>query len=135
MAKLDFKKELKEFYGATSKKVSFVDVPPMNYLLVDGFGGPAHPDFSSAVEALFALAYTIKFTIKKRDGGDYGVMPLEGLWWSEDMNSFITRDKSQWNWIGSREMPVSFSSLLKISAAAPSLKRALASRFSSVLLF
>ena len=98
MVKLDYKKKLKTFYGASSKKVEFVRVPPMNYLMVDGTGGPAHQDFSLAVEALFSLAYVIKFTIKKRDQIDFGVMPLEAQWWSEDMNSFITGDKTQWNW-------------------------------------
>ena len=29
---------------------------------------------------------------------DYGVMPLEGLWWSEDMSTFTAGDKSGWKW-------------------------------------
>jgi hypothetical protein len=29
---------------------------------------------------------------------DYGVMPLEGLWWADDMAAFATGDKSKWKW-------------------------------------
>jgi hypothetical protein len=29
---------------------------------------------------------------------DYAVMPLEGLWWADDMSTFIANDKSQWKW-------------------------------------
>ena len=42
------------------------------------------------MESLFSLAYTIKFAIKKSSAAasDYGVMPLEGLWWMDDMKQF-----------------------------------------------
>jgi len=29
---------------------------------------------------------------------DYGVMPLEGLWWVDDMSQFSIDDKSNWKW-------------------------------------
>ena len=29
---------------------------------------------------------------------DYTVPPLEGLWWADDMDTFISRDKSTWDW-------------------------------------
>jgi len=29
---------------------------------------------------------------------DYVVPPLEGLWWAEDMATFTTREKSEWEW-------------------------------------
>jgi len=98
MSKIDYKKELRVYYGASAKKVEFVDVGPMNYLMVDGKGDPGSTDFANAVEALFSVSYSIKFMIKKRSQVDYGVLPLEGLWWSDNMDSFITRDKSKWEW-------------------------------------
>ena len=76
-----------------------VDVPEMQFLMVDGHGDPdTTQDYKDAVEALYAVAYKIKFMSKKGLEKDYTVPPLEGLWWAEDMETFITRDKSQWDW-------------------------------------
>jgi hypothetical protein len=48
---------------------------------------------------LFAVSYTIKFIVKKGPLAiDYGVMPLERLWWVDDMSKFTTEDKSNWKW-------------------------------------
>ena len=72
----------------------------MQYLMADGHGDPnVAQEYQDVVEALYAVAYKIKFASKKLLGKDYVVPPLEGLWWSEDMSSFTTiRDKSQWDW-------------------------------------
>ena len=100
MEKIDFKKELKHLYRHSAKKVVQVDVPIMNYLTVDGEGDPnTSEEFSDAVEALFAVSYAIKFMVKKGPWAiDYGVMPLEGLWWADDMSNFSIEDKSNWKW-------------------------------------
>lgn len=100
MTKIDFKKELKPFYQASAKQVVEVEVPPFNYLMVDGIGDPnTAPAYAQAVEALFSVAYTAKFMLKKGTPSvDYAVMPLEGLWWMDDMAQFSTADKSQWKW-------------------------------------
>lgn len=100
MQKIDFKKELKHLYKVSSKKAEFVDVPAMNFLMIDGKGNPnTSPEYKEAVEALFALAYGIKFHVKKGAMQiDYGVMPLEGLWWVKDMNEFDVDKKEDWLW-------------------------------------
>ena len=100
MEKIDFKKKLKHLYHPSAKEVVQVDVPPMNYLMVDGEGDPNNSQaFSDAVEALFAVSYAVKFMIKKSPLAlDYGVMPLEGLWWVDDMSKFSIEDKSDWKW-------------------------------------
>ena len=99
MEKIDYKKELKHLYRPTTKKVEIVEVPKMNFLMIDGDGGPNHPTFQNAIEVLFPLSYTLKFMIKKSDIGiDYGVLPLEGLWWADDMSSFIKDKKDDWKW-------------------------------------
>jgi hypothetical protein len=91
---------LKHLYQPSAKKVIQVDVPTMNYLMVDGTGDPnTSPAYAEAMEALFAVSYAIKFMVKKGPAGiDYGVMPLEGLWWANDMSQFTTKDKSNWKW-------------------------------------
>ncbi len=40
MKKIDLKKELKHLYRPTGKAVSIVDVPAMNFLMIDGEGDP-----------------------------------------------------------------------------------------------
>ncbi len=99
MSKVDFKKTYKELY-APPRKFVLVDVPEMQFLLVDGHGDPnVAQAYQDAVEALYAVAYKIKFTSKQQLDRDYAVPPLEGLWWAEDMAAFSTaRDKSQWDW-------------------------------------
>lgn len=100
MEKIDFKKGLKHLYLPSAKEVVQVEVPEMNYLMIDGEGDPNNSTpYQAAVEGLFALSYAIKFMSKKGTlAVDYGVMPLEGLWWTDDMSSFSMDDKSNWKW-------------------------------------
>ena len=100
MQKIDYKKELKHLYKTSVKQVEMVEVPAMNFLMIDGQGEPnTSQDFSDAVEALYATAYTLKFIIKKwAQQLYYGVIPLEGLWWVDDMSQFDINDKSSWYW-------------------------------------
>jgi len=99
MKKIDLKKELKSLYQPSAKAVALVDVPAMNYLMIDGEGDPnTSKAYAEAIEALFAVAYTVKFQIKRSQEIDYGVMPLESLWWADDMAAFSTGDKSKWKW-------------------------------------
>jgi len=99
MMKIDFKKELKHLYNPSSKKVVIVDVPKMNFLMVDGAGDPnTAKEYKDAVEVLFAVSYALKFLVKKGNAIDYGVMPLEGLWWTDDMTQFSTENKDIWKW-------------------------------------
>jgi hypothetical protein len=96
--KVDLKKELNELYNPSAKEITTVDVPAMNFLLVDGEGAPTSPQYSEAIEALFSVSFTLKFMIKKGKGIDYTVMPLEGLWWVNDMTKFNPDRKDEWMW-------------------------------------
>ena len=98
MEKVDLKKELKDLYNPSAKEVVAVDVPVMNFLLIDGEGSPASPQYREAIEALFSVSYALKFMVKKGKGVDYAVMPLEGLWWMDDMTKFTAEQKDQWKW-------------------------------------
>jgi hypothetical protein len=71
----------------------------MQFLMLDGRGDPnSAPEYMQAMEALYALSYTIKFFSKKELDQDYTVPPLEGLWWAEDMEAYLSREKSEWQW-------------------------------------
>ncbi|MBI2429468.1 MAG: GyrI-like domain-containing protein [Ignavibacteriales bacterium] len=100
MKRIDYKKEMNFLYAPSAKEISIVDVPSMNYLMIDGKGDPnTAKEYSEVVEALYAVAYTIKFIIKKGEQQiDYGVMPLEGLWWVPDMRYFSVERKDDWLW-------------------------------------
>ena len=97
--KIDLRKELKHLYAPSAKDVVSVEVPKMNFLMIDGTGDPnTSQEYKNAVEALFSLSYAIKFTIKREKGIDYAVMPLEGLWWMDDMTRFSMENKKEWKW-------------------------------------
>ena len=76
MEKIDLKKELKAFYNPTAKEVTLIDVPKWNFIIIDGQGAPEGEQFSQSIQALYPVAYTIKFDRKKADGPDFSVMAL-----------------------------------------------------------
>jgi hypothetical protein len=100
MDKIDYKKEYGDWYTASSSQPKWVVLPALNYLMVDGHGDPnTAPEYQQAVEALYALSYGMKFRIKKGETGlDFGVLPLEGLWWIPDMSQFTQTPKDDWLW-------------------------------------
>lgn len=100
MAKLDLRRELKQLYQPSAKAIAEVEVPRFTFLMIDGQGDPnTSADYAAAVEALFTVSYTAKFMVKKGPSGqDYAVMPLEGLWWAEDLDAFRSAHRDQWQW-------------------------------------
>jgi hypothetical protein len=97
--KIDLTRELRELY-APKREPALVEVRETPFLMVDGHGDPnTAPEYRAAVESLFAVSYAVKFALKRGPLAlDYKVMPLEGLWWAEDMTSFATADKDAWDW-------------------------------------
>ncbi|MEV5708008.1 GyrI-like domain-containing protein [Actinoallomurus sp. NPDC052274] len=99
MTRYDVKRDLKQCYAPRNTDWALVDVPTQRFIAVDGHGDPnTSADYARAVEALYAVAYTIKFTSKNALGRDFVVGPLEGLWWSDRPEVFITRAKDAWHW-------------------------------------
>ena len=99
MRKVDLKRELKHLYQPSAKEVVQVEVPAFRFLMIDGEGDPnTSVRYAEAVQALFSVSYTTKFMVKKRTQVDYAVMPLEGLWWADDMSAFVANDRSKWRW-------------------------------------
>ncbi len=98
--KFDLKKRYPELYntGAKARKPHIVEVPPLSYLMIDGTRNPNTSEwFQAAVEALYGVSYGVKFA-SKAQGRDFGVMPLEGLWWSDPPEAFDPGDKDSWLW-------------------------------------
>lgn len=98
MPKIDLKKENKDFYYP-SKEVSIVELTEMKFLMIDGQGDPnTSPEYNDAMETIFPVAYKTKFISKKEKSQDYVVMPLEGLWWMDNMEDFSLDDRESWKW-------------------------------------
>lgn len=99
MTKIDFKKTL-DGYQSRRGEFRVVEIPRLTFLMIDGSGDPnTSTQYTDSLEALYPLAYTLKFASARELGRDYVVPPLEGLWWADDMTSFTTaRDKSRWHW-------------------------------------
>lgn len=100
MEKIDFKKEAKQLYQPSAREVVQVEVPTFRFLMADGEGDPnTSRAYAQIVEALFSVSYAAKFMVKKGPQAiDYAVMPLEGLWWADDMAAFAAGDKARWKW-------------------------------------
>jgi hypothetical protein len=98
MTSIDLKKTYREHYRAKPTP-SVVDVPARPFLMIDGSGDPnTSPEYRDAIQALYPLAYGLRAAVKDATGDAYTVMPLEGLWWTEDMRDFDPDDKSNWLW-------------------------------------
>jgi len=96
--KVDFKKTLKEFYQPSSKEVVLVEVPEMQFLMIDGIGSPGDSkEYQDALAVLYPIAFKTKF-LSKAKGKDYVVPPLEGLWWADNMNDFTEGNRDKWKW-------------------------------------
>lgn len=99
MAPYDLKRELKAYYAPKNTDWELVDVPEQQFIGINGRGNPnTAEEYARAVEALFAVAYTVKFAAKRGAGRDFVVGPLEGLWWAEDPAVFVAGDKDSWQW-------------------------------------
>jgi len=97
-AKVDFKKSMKAFYQPNSKEVVMVDIPEMQFLMIDGMGSPGDSqEYLDALAALYPVAFKTKF-LSKAKGKDYVVPPLEGLWWADNMEDFTEGNRDKWKW-------------------------------------
>ena len=92
---LDLKKEAGYKAG---KQARLLQLAPARYLAVDGVGDPnTSPAYTQALSLLYPAAYKLKFA-SKAAGANYVVPPLEGLWHASDMDAFLRREKSAWQW-------------------------------------
>jgi hypothetical protein len=125
VAKIDFKKEYKSLFNPPSKEVVIVEVPAFNYLMVDGSGNPnTSQAYKDAIEALFSVSYTLKFMVKKgKQAVDYGVLPLEGLWWADNISAFVEGDKDAWKWTAMIMQPTKFVNEPMVKEAVEQVKK------------
>lgn len=125
MPAMDFKKLYKDLYLPPAKPM-LIDVPAMNFLIVDGAGDPNGPEFQDAVGALYSMSYTLKMLPKKgvvpEGYADYTVPPLEGLWWLSNGGAFSFTARENWVWSAMIRQP-EFVTKELVSGLLPEVKR------------
>lgn len=98
--KLDLQKEDPHYYKA-KKDPEIRDLDTYYYLTISGKSSPESKEFMNAIEILYAVAYSIKFTCKAEDN-DFVVPKMEGFWWIdggyEAQHKFTQTPKDEWNW-------------------------------------
>jgi hypothetical protein len=134
MSPYDIKKERKDLYNPSSKAFSLVDAPPMQFLMIDGAGNPNdNPAYQTALEALYGVAYTLKFALKAQ-GGDFVVAPPEGLWWADNPEAFALGQKERWLWTMMIWMPETVTPTLLAQAVAQAERRKPSSAYAELRL-
>jgi hypothetical protein len=97
--RIPFRELAPENLYEASRSPELVRVPTIAYVMIDGAGDPnASAEYREAIQALYGLSYTLKFSLKKELGTTYRVGPLEGLWWADDMTEFSIGHKADWHW-------------------------------------
>lgn len=103
--KLDLKKVNKELFNVKEGEYKKVICDKAYYIAINGEGDPNNnADYIGKVSSLYKVAYKLKFQYKK-EGLDFVVMPLSGLWWAEDNNSFVQGEKKLWKWTMMIQLP------------------------------
>jgi hypothetical protein len=103
----DFRKQVGALYTAPRDPV-VVRVPVLKYLMITGRGDPAKgKEFGEAVQALYTLAYTLKFSGKPGSRQrEMPVLPMEALWWMAGRKGWSTNaPRSAWRWQAMLAMP------------------------------
>ncbi len=124
VAKLDLLKEFKDLYRPPTDQPVLVDVPELPYVMIDGQGDPnTSADYRASIEALYSASYTLKFTIKREAGIDYKVMPLEGLWWTDDPDDLVSERKDRYRWTMMIAQPLVVTAELVAGAVEDAARR------------
>ena len=96
----EMKKKFTELYNSATAEPAFLNVPAMNFLMLDGIGDPkGNPDYRGAVNALVAVSYATMFMLKReKQIKDFGVPPVESIWLLDANSDFDGMDNKEWRW-------------------------------------
>ncbi len=111
MNKLDLIKVYRAYFTAKAKP-ELVTIEEAHFIAIKGKGDPSAPVFAHNIEALYSIAYTIKF-MHKAQNSDFTVSKLEGQWWYDE-NKFPGKNietatevpRSEWEYRLLIRMPV-----------------------------
>lgn len=81
--KIDYKKDYRNIYLPKTDPV-IIDIPKMQYVMINGTGNPNGEEFKKVIEALYSFSYVVKMSYKSNEVPEgyyeYTVFPLEGIW-------------------------------------------------------
>jgi hypothetical protein len=98
MSALDDRRRLEELYLPPSDHFVLVEVPDLQFVMIDGEGDPGSEAFAHATRWLFSVIYPIKRVAKERMGKHFVEPPLEALWWADDMNDLLVGNRDKFKW-------------------------------------
>ena len=98
MSVLDDRRRLEELYLPPADEFVLVDVPELQFVMVDGEGDPSGKGFTDAMRWLFAMIYPMKRVAKERMGRSFVEPPLEALWWADDLGDLIAGNRDRFRW-------------------------------------
>lgn len=116
--------------GARPGEPAEVDVPAARFLSIDGSGSPDTPEFKNAIGALYSLAYTARFALKRNGGPSVKIPPLEGLYDvpGSEPGQFTTQAREKLVWTLMIRLPEEIDdALVEKSRAEAARKKNLAS--------
>ena len=84
---------------AIEKMPIIVKIPEIKYLMIDGQGNPTvSKEFQEAMNLLRKIASSMRSFIKKDPKKiDHSFIPLEGLWWMNDLD-YNNLSRDNWKW-------------------------------------
>lgn len=107
-----------DLYKAKAGRVDLVDVPACLVIKVEGVGAPDGEAFSEAIGALYSVAHTAKFAMRRETGEAPKVMPLEAFW------GIPPADRAQWRWTAMLVQPAPMNTAtLRRAVAQAKLKK------------
>jgi hypothetical protein len=98
MSALDDRHRLEELYLPSADDFVMVDVPDLQFVMIDGEGSHEGEAFAEAFRWLFAAIHPIKQIAKERMGKRFVEPPPECLWWADDMADFIAGNRDRFRW-------------------------------------
>lgn len=120
--KIDLRKQLRHLYSSSTRP-NIIEVPPAKFLTITGRGEPGGEAYQAALNALYSVAYAVKFKAKAA-GKDFVVMGLEGLWWWDDPQaSFDEVSREEWNWKSMIRQPDFIAPEMVEEAKAEAMKK------------
>ena len=103
MNKIDLIKEYRNYFTAKAKP-ELVTIEEAHFIAIKGKGDPSAPVFAHNIEALYSIAYTIKFMYKAQNS-DFTVSKLEAQWWYDEnkfpgksIETAIEVPRSEWEY-------------------------------------
>ena len=98
MGKTLTRDDIQTLYHPPVDRFVEVAVPPLSYLVIDGAGDPAGPEYRHAVKWLFASIVPLRKMAKAQMGANFVEPPLEALYWTDTEANLACTPKQEWRW-------------------------------------